>query len=370
MVPVVNCRLSPKSRPCDHLVSIVFAALLYRLLPIPFLRKTISRATPWIAALDRADLVGDIRGGDSFSDIYGMGRFIHGFFLAWTVLLVKGRMVQFPQTFGPNKNPLARILARYLLKRSSVVIARDETSRQVAQALVGKSKEVWLSPDVAFSLEAVRPKNVQVDPSLEGPVAAGTIGINVNGLMYNGGYTRKNMFGLKLDYRGFLPDVIAALLAEHPGELWLVPHTYGPPESVESDPEACRKVREALPEPLQRRVRIVTGVYDAHEIKGVIGQFDFLIGSRMHACIAALSQGVPCVGVAYSRKFEGVFDSVGMHGWVVDGRTAENSQAVATVLDLYRKRNTVRESLSENAEKARARLKNVFHRIILSSTPS
>ena len=46
--------------------------------------------------------------------------------------------------------------------------------------------------------------------------------------------------------------------------------------------------------------------------KAVIGQCDFFIGSRMHACIAALSQGVPCVGVAYSMKFAGVFDTVGM----------------------------------------------------------
>jgi polysaccharide pyruvyl transferase WcaK-like protein len=363
-VPVVNCRLSPRSRPCDHLVWIVLAALLFRALPFSAFRRPISESTPWIAGLKNADIVGDVRGGDSFSDIYGMQRFLHGFFMAWTVLLVKGRMVQFPQTFGPYKSMPARWMARYLLKHSSVVIARDEKSQRVAEALLGPDREVWLSPDVAFSLEAIRPERIALDPPLTGQVPPGVIGLNVNGLMANGGYTRNNMFGLKLDYQNLLPELVKVLLEMHPGELWLVPHTYGPPDSVESDPEACRQMRQALPEALQRRVRIVTGEYDQHEIKGVIGQCDFFIGSRMHACIAALSQGVPCVGVAYSMKFEGVFDSVGMQGWVVDGREVTNEQAVARIVELYRKRDSVREDLAKNADVARARLREIFQRLV------
>ena len=168
---------------------------------------------------------------------------------------------------------------------------------------MGPGKEVLLSPDVAFSLEAVRPERIELDPPigerlaaasqphldrgrlaaasqpyqdrgrlaaasqpyLESSPSTGIIGLNVNGLMYNGGYTRDKMFGLKLDYLTFLPALVTALLREHAGELWLIPHTYGPPESVESDPEACRRVRDALPRELQERVRIVTGEYDAHE---------------------------------------------------------------------------------------------------------
>lgn len=362
-VRVVNCRLSPRARVRDHLAWIVVAAVLYRVIPLASFRRVLSHFTPWMAALEEADLVGDIRGGDSFSDIYGMGRFYDGFLTAWTVILVKGSMVQFPQTYGPYQSRVARALARYILRRSSVVIARDEKSRQVAQELIGSRQVVWLSPDVAFSLGAIRPERIELDPPLVGSIPSGVIGMNVSGLMYNGGYTRDNMFGLKLDYRSMLPALITALFTDHPGELWLVPHTWGPPESVESDPEACRKVRGGLPEAIRGRVRIVTGEYDCHEIKSVIGQFDFFIGSRMHACIAALSQGVPCVGIAYSRKFEGVFDSVGMGEWVVDGRKVENNEAVSRILVLYRGRDKVRQELGVRAEEARKRLHDVFARL-------
>ncbi len=362
-IPVVPCRLSPRSRLQDHQAWILLASLLYRALPDASWRRALSRATPWIAALERADLVGDVRGGDSFSDIYGLLRFLDGFLKAWSVLLVKGALVQFPQTYGPYRSSIARCLAHYLLKRSSVVIARDANSRRVAQELLGPGREVWLSPDVAFSLEAVQPDRIEVDPPLTGPMPEEAIGLNVNGLMFNGGYTRDNMFGLRLDYRALLPELAAALLAVHPGELWLVPHVYGPPGSVESDPDACRRVRAALPEAAHARVRVVTGEYDAHELKAIIGRFQFFVGSRMHACIAALSQGVPCVGIAYSMKFEGVFDSVGMHGWVVDGRRATNEEALERVLERYGQRHAVRSELTARADEARETLRRIFERL-------
>jgi polysaccharide pyruvyl transferase WcaK-like protein len=362
-IPVVNARMSPRSHPSDHLSWILLMAVLYRLLPVAGVRAAIAHSTPWIKTVAEVDYVGDVHGGDGFSDIYGTKGVLLGFLMDWTVLLVKGTMVQFPQTYGPYKTPLARWLARFLLRRSSVIIARDHLSQKLAQELVGSEKEVLLCPDVAFSLESIRPERLELDPPFAGSFPPGVVGLNVNGLMYHGGYTRKNMFGLKLNYATFLPQLVVALLREHPGELWLVPHTFAPDGDVESDPEASRNLRAALPPELRARVRIVVGDYDQYEIKGIIGQFDFFIGSRMHACIAALSQGIPCAGVAYSMKFAGVFGTVGAETWVVDGREATNEQAVARILDLYRQRAEMRDGLSQRAEEARTQLQDIFRNL-------
>lgn len=360
-VPLINYRMSPKAKLKDHLFWIVVASILYRVCGSKGLRKALARYMPWIRALEEADIVGDVRGGDSFSDIYGMGRFLIGFLAAWTAVLVKGSIVQFPQTFGPYKNPISRFLAKYLLRRSSLIMARDKESQRLAQNYVGKRRQVLLCPDVAFSLEAVKLENVVTDPPLNASgVPQDLIGLNVNGLMYNGGYSRNNMFGLKMDYRALLPRLVEALLAEHQGELWLVPHAYAPAGNVESDPEACEKVRSSLPSALKQRVRIVTGNYDCYELKGLIGNCDFFIGSRMHSCIAALSQGVPCVGIAYSRKFEGVFDTVGLGDWVVDGRKVGNQEAITRVLALYKKREQTRVQLIESAAETRSKVQEEF----------
>jgi colanic acid/amylovoran biosynthesis protein len=376
MIPIVNCRLSLRSRPSEHLAWIVVMSVFYRLLPIPMLRRAIARSTPWIRAIEKAAIIGDVRGGDSFSDIYGMKRFMHGFFTAWSVILVNGSIVQFPQTYGPYKSGVAKRLARYLLRQSSVIIARDERSRRVALDLLGAGREVLLCPDVAFSLEVVIPDEIVLDPPVvdndfkERKHQRSIIGLNVNGLMFNGGYTRDNMFGLRMDYIGYLRDMVIELLKEHDGEIWLIPHTFAVEGSVESDPEASHKLRNSLPPELQGRVRIVARDYDQHEIKGVIGLCDFFIGSRMHACIAALSQGIPCLGVAYSMKFAGVFESVGMEEWVIDAREVSSDEAVERTIELYRRRDAVREPLSEASEQARARLTEVFRELVSSTQES
>ncbi len=358
-IAIVNARLSPKSRLRDHLFWILFLSLVYRFVPIKGLRNMIANRIPWIKTVRDADYVGDVRGGDSFSDIYGMQRFLIGFCTAWSVLLIKRTMVQFPQTYGPYKSRLSSILAKFLLKRSSVY-ARDEKSLAVARSLMPEGQKITLSPDVAFSLEVVRPEAITVEPPLDGPVKPGIVGLNVNGLMFNGGYDGKNMFGLKLDYPAFLRKLVPAILKEHTGELWLVPHTYAPAGDRESDPDASQKLYAELSPEDKARVRIVTGNYDQHEIKGVIGLCEFFVGSRMHACIGALSQGIPCVGVAYSMKFGGVFDSVGMGGWVIDARDHTEDEAVTRIVELFRERGKVSEDLGKRATQSRAKLKEVF----------
>jgi polysaccharide pyruvyl transferase WcaK-like protein len=53
------------------------------------------------------------------------------------------------------------------------------------------------------------------------------------------------------------------------------------------------------------------------EAKSYIAGLDFFTGARMHACIAAFSSGVPVVPMAYSRKFNGLFESLG-YGMIAD----------------------------------------------------
>jgi polysaccharide pyruvyl transferase WcaK-like protein len=61
------------------------------------------------------------------------------------------------------------------------------------------------------------------------------------------------------------------------------------------------------------------------EAKSYISGLDFFAGARMHACIAAFSSGVPVLPMAYSRKFSGLFGSLG-YELVADCRTLGASE--------------------------------------------
>ena len=365
-VNLISWRLSLRSNLRENLAVITAASLLYKLVPIHAFRSFIASRIPWIGAVAKVSFVGDIHGGDSFSDIYGFGRFARAWIAAWTVLLVNGNLVQFPQTYGPFKSKRAQWMAAWLLRRSSLLIARDKRSQEIAQSLVGNRTKVWLSPDVAFELAVEPPERVEIapEPAVPGTIAPRTVGINLNGLMFNGGYTRDNMFSLKLDYRDFIQRLIVELLGKHDGEILLVPHTITPHGISESDNEANEWLWNWLPDDLKPRVRRVEGVYSCHEIKWIIGQCDFFIGSRMHACIAALSQGIPCVGVAYSMKFKGVFESVGMEDWVIDGRDLDAGEVLAATLERFGRRNEVRDGLKARVGQAKQSLATVFARIL------
>jgi colanic acid/amylovoran biosynthesis protein len=361
---VVNYRMSPKARYYEHLLWITVMALLYRFLPIAALRRKILNSTPWLKTAAEADFAAEIRGGDSFSDIYGLRRFIEGTIPLLTVMWVRGSATQLPQTYGPFKSGVARLLARYVLNHSSTILSRDRESMKLVEQLTNGRRVAQFCPDVAFVLESIRPAVPPIEPPLPAENANCLIGLNVNGLVYNGGYTRANMFGLKLDYRAYVNDLLRALLADKNNRVLLVPHTFAPDQSPESDPAASRELMNALPAEFKSRVHIVSRPLNQNEIKGVIGMTNFFIGTRMHACIAAVSQCIPTVAVAYSKKFAGVFDSVDIGECVIDARTATNDEALRRTLEIFKQREQFAAALPPRIDSARAQLRETFAQIL------
>ncbi len=363
-VPVVNYRTSPRALGQSHIGWIMLAALLHGALPFSSWRRWLLSATPWLKSAVEADFVGDIRGGDSFSDIYGMRRYLEGSLPILAILWTRGHIAQLPQTYGPFETRPARWIARYILKRSSMIVSRDQESMGLVKELCGPDTQVHFCPDVAFALNPILPETLAIDPPLPVEKPACLIGLNVNGLVYNGGYTRSNMFGLKLDYRAFLPELVKILLQDPNAHLLLTPHTFGPPDGIESDPTASRRLMESLPPELSARTHLVTAEYDQHRIKGVIGLCDFFLGTRMHSCIAALSQEIPAVGIAYSKKFQGVFASVDGGDWIVDARTATNAEALAKAEKLFAQRESMRAVLQKSIPRVQAQLRETFKALV------
>ncbi|HEY3490804.1 MAG TPA: polysaccharide pyruvyl transferase family protein [Candidatus Deferrimicrobiaceae bacterium] len=335
-VDIVNYRRSPSSRFHEHIITIMFLAIFYRMIPIGLLRKAIVRNNKAIAMFEKTDLVGEIRGGDSFSDIYGLKRMILGSIPAFIAILMDRPLVLMPQTYGPYQSKLARMIASRIMRSSVFILSRDAEGICVVNQLLGNRKvaiPVILCPDVAFTLGARLPQDLRITPPLpDRKKDEPLLGLNVNGLLFNGGYTRANMFGLLFNYHEFVQKLVDRILKSTEWRILLIPHTYGGEGHVESDPDACRKIRDSVPQSDADRVHMVDYYYDQFQIKGIVNLCDFFVGSRMHACIAALSQGIPTVGVSYSKKFFGVFDSVGKGNMVIDARNVEETEAVDMIL--------------------------------------
>ena len=109
---------------------------------------------------------------------------------------------------------------------------------------------------------------------------------------------------------------------------------------------------------------MVMNEYDQSEIKGIIGSCDFFIGSRMHACIAALSQGIPTVGIAYSHKFIGVFDSIGSGETVIDARALDMAAVIQKVMTSFKNHKTLSAETKETIAAAQQKIMATFKELL------
>jgi polysaccharide pyruvyl transferase WcaK-like protein len=65
---------------------------------------------------------------------------------------------------------------------------------------------------------------------------------------------------------------------------------------------------------------MITGDYNASELKGIISKCHILVGSRFHSMIAALSTGVPILVIGWSHKYNEILDLFEMGEFIVDYR--------------------------------------------------
>lgn len=359
---IVNYRLSPRAKINEHVFWILFLAILQRVVPIRSVRRRIIRSNRWLRTLDKADFVGEIRGGDSFSDIYGLRRFFLGIIPCLIAVLMRKKLVLLPQTYGPFKSRIAKAIAGFIMLRAHRIFARDRESMELARKLLGcksKDKIIEFCPDIAFTLEASLPERLDIEPELDLNCSVPLIGLNISGLLYVGGFTRNNMFGLGVDYKEFVHVMLEQLMEQTDAHILLVPHVFwGGAEGNEL--QICRELRESMGAKYAGRLHLIMQEYDQSQVKGIIGKCDFFIGSRMHACIAALSQCIPTVGLAYSKKFLGVFQSIGVGGSVIDMRHRSQEEIIDTILYAFRRREHTTNHLKTIIPEVQKQISDIF----------
>lgn len=270
-------------------------------------------------AFKESDLIFDFSMGDSFSDIYGLKRFILTSLLKQMAINSKTRFILGPQTYGPFNSKFAKLWGTRIIKKSETVFARDELSKTFAEQL--SNRKVVLTTDVAFSLNYIE-KSVHEEGVIK-------VGINPSGLLWQGGYTKDNQFHLSVEYQTYCMELIKSLLSDKDDsyKIYLVPHVgFKDQPSVENDFFPCYELKKMFPQ-----VQIVDDALTPMDIKGYIKEMDVFIGARMHATIAAFSMGVATIPFSYSRKFEGLYNSLG-YNYTLSAQKIDTNTAISDTL--------------------------------------
>lgn len=364
-VDIVHGRVDAKRPVWNNLWFVPLLALYHRLRD----RIGHNRAKPsrsrWIETLKESTWTGELQAGDCFTDEYSLRDFIAGCLPTLAAIAAGRPPVLLPQSFGPPRTTPGLWLSRFIARRSRGLFARDLASVQVGITLAGRfpAPAVEFCPDLTFTLPSAPLPPDAITPAL--PAGGTVIGLNIHGGLYNDGFARTPRAKLRLDYTGFIPELARALLeAEPAARLLLVPHMKVPAGHHENDREACEHVAAALPESLRARVHLLSDLADPCQVRAAIGRCDFFVGSRLHACIAALAQRIPTVAIADNWRVEGVFATAGMQGCVVDARYDEAAAALRFVLQQARERTKTREKFDEPLAAIHARIDEVFSRLL------
>ena len=280
--------------------------------PLKFLRCIKSNVL-LLKDLTQCDCVIDITGGDSFTDIYGMERF-------WQRTHVKNMCGVFnkplllaPQTYGPFQSEVTKKLAQKALQVADVVMTRDELSKKVVKELSGV--DAIVTTDLAFQLPYNKEYLFKETNKIK-------IGLNFSGLLAKEHVEQTDInFALETDYDLYM-DEIAKYLAAHDYqyEVYLLPH-------VTEDNVVHKKYKKKYPQ-----FKLVENFDNPIQAKNIISTMDVFVGARMHGTIAAFTSGVACIPTAYSRKFKGLFNSVGYQA-VVDLQELDTQQAVDNTIN-------------------------------------
>lgn len=249
------------------------------------------------------DFIVDLTQGDSFSDIYGQNRFYR-----WTgakALVEKTGipLVLGPQTYGPFFDDKVKKFAKSIIESAAMVIARDEESKEYVESFCSKS--VLSTTDLAFMLP-YKKADIGVQSKIR-------IGINPSGLLCRN-KTDDSSFDskLKTDYEKYMNHIIGWLKKQQCYEIHMISHVGN--EAIESMGGIDGVIyHQECATPI--------------EVKSLISSMDIFVGARMHATIGAVSSGVATIPVAYSRKFSGLYGSLG-YPYIIDLQSLDTEKAI------------------------------------------
>jgi colanic acid/amylovoran biosynthesis protein len=232
-------------------------------------------------------------GGDLFTSDYGHLR------KQFTYCSLNKKTILLGHTIGPFNRSDERYFVRGA--RSFMGIAVRERESYDYLTSLKLDIPVRLCADLAFVLAPADRRHCEMLlenmwPGLEHPL----VGISISqGIIRYSGLDENKYFS---DFAGFVDLLHAA-----GRQVLLIPHVQERnPNNNDWYPchEVWKRVRD------KKRCVIAAGEFSAAEYKGLIGLCECLIGTRTHPTIASLSQKIPTVAIAYSRKAGSIFKDI------------------------------------------------------------
>lgn len=189
-------------------------------------------------------------------------------------------LILLPQALGSFKKTEIKDYSQQVFNRATYVFARDKQSYEYTADLVDNKKKLHLCPDFTLNVKPLENKEIILPSEF--------VAIVPNARMLD-----------KIEnsdsYLEFLKKTVELIQSKNMTPLFVV-----------HDAHEDKQVVEKLGRPYSD-IQIVQH-HDPRVLKWILGQAAFVIGSRFHALVSSLSQGIPCISVGWSHKYPELFN--------------------------------------------------------------
>jgi len=334
-IKVVSCK------PLNLLFIAFPAVLLFYLFNRVFPIRLLLKKNKIIRAYTETDIVLDMA-GVSFVDSRG---FIMNIYAAVTMivpLMMKIPVVKYSQGLGSFKSFYNRMLAKTILPKMALIIARGEITRKQLSD-IGIIKNVKICADGAFTM----PDDKNITSDINNLCKTDDFYLKSYISLSPSSVVESKCKKLNINYHSVIVDFIK-YLTEHGFGVLLIANAarLGSKKPRNNDLPICDKVYNSIAD--KRLIRYYHEEMPPEKIRELIGRSLLFIGSRFHAMIAALEKNIPVLILGWSHKYKEVLDMFSLGSWVVDYKVLSKSILVKNFNEVLSSKETINKSISEN----------------------
>lgn len=239
---------------------------------------------------------------------------------------------------GTSIEPInSKIIKKYtekVLRRVNYIFAREKITYNYLSTFLDKDK-YELVPDMAFMVgeETYKINKVNLEDRM-------MFGITVR--KWNFPNIKKDANLAMTKYKQSIAETMTKYIKEKNACFIYIPQVI-----VENgnDTIVAKEIKELLSEDIKESFIILEEDLSPMQIKGLIGTFDFFIGTRMHSNIFATSMCIPTVAIAYEKKTNGIMKMLNLEEYIVEMDNITPEMLINKVEKLIKDRNNIKKML-------------------------
>ena len=256
--------------------------------------------------------------------------------------LINKPVIIYAHSIGSFNSKLAELIARLFLNRADLITLRESISEEYLQAIKVNRPPIIVTADPAFLLQPVSSQTAKALLAEERiDLKKMSIGLNLRHWSFP---ETVNPQAKHKVYVKNISKVADYIINKLNATLVFVPEVVFPDNTeFEDDRAVAQEVFQLINN--KEGFKILTKDYSPEEIKGIIGEMDLFIGTRMHSNIFALSMYVPTVAIGYRHKTKGIMEMLQMGKYVCQIDNLEFEDMVQKIEEVLANRENIQRHL-------------------------